>query len=669
MFRNFCLQVIRVCAYLIVFSVPLLVNVWSQVSFEIIKNVAFRSLVEVMVVFWIAQYLWSLGAPVLKREGSLWDNGIFYSGLISCFTILLSTFTALNVHLSFFGSYMRAQGLLTHIHYWLFFLIVVSVFRDIRSLWKLALFAVGGGLVVSVLGIFQMFGYDYTSLFGVQFTQARLHEAFRVLSTMGQPNFLGQYLVMLLPFSLAGIFRFSGRLSTFCGGASFFMVIALIGTLSRAAWIGLFAFLGLFAFGYLLKRRSYTLLKRLSVLFAALFAALVFINVVDTPLKNSDISTVRRISKIFDSGSPTAQSRLYNWLTAFHITSYSPLVGFGPESYSYMYAKYQPEEMLDFEASDKFADRAHNHFLDRVVTTGYMGLLSSIIFGFSILYVGIRSFVSSQDQDRVWLMLASICGLVAFFLANMFGFALTAVTMTFWLLVAILMACVCLERGAVLSLGTSSGGFIRGSFIALFGIASFILIYTHTASGAIADVYFKNGSCAQCDHSYLDTAISLAPTNGYYGFYKAYYLVQDAEKTAPAYAVPLYEEAAGLFRESYLKTQRAGDYYLNMARLYRSWALIDPVKHEDATSAYEMASGATPHKPRLYAEWAAYLEQQAQYEEALGVYARFAELYNPKQDMFAMNSVLRDFMQLADSLNHELYPYALDYYTEAESLR
>jgi len=651
--------------------VPLLVNPWAQTSFEIIKNTTFRGVVEIMVLAWLVKKIANFGIPYRFKHGSVWNNGIVLTALIAMLVTVLATLMALNVHLSFFGSYVRMQGLFTQLHYWALFGLIISEFKNSEDLWEIITYALIGGFLVSVIGLFQMTGVDPISLLGSSFSSARLSGTFRVLSTLGQPNFLGQYLIMLMPFAVAGIFRGEGRGKRYYYGVVGAMFVVIVGTLSRSAWLGLIAAGLFFGFGYLLKRKRIKLIKITSGVLAILLAGFLFINIVDTPLKDSGVPAVRRITKVLDSKGATSQSRLYNWYTAFRASSFSPFIGFGPESYNYLYSKFQPEEILAFEASDKFADRAHNIFLDRIVTVGYLGLLASIIFGLTLLVVGLRVLLRSADYNVVWVLLASLSSLIAFFVSDLFGFALVVVNMLFWLVVGMMVVAINIERGvrAEKIPQKEVPMLMYPVYLALLALTVWLVIAQNVALN-VADVKFKRGICGSCDKGNVSRALELAPEVGYYGYYRGFYLVKDAERSIPVVAEDKYMQALDVFADSFAKSQRAGDYYLNLARLYVSWEKIDESKGILAEDAYEKASGATPKKPRLYKEWAEYLASVGKFDKSLQVYGEFARLYHADQDRFTMNQTLKDYADLAKQTGDiNLYERAQKLYFQAEKLR
>jgi hypothetical protein len=97
--------------------------------------------------------------------------------------------------LSVWGSRERAQGLLTTLSYVLLFLVVAARLRALPQAWRLAGAMVAAVVPIVGLGLAQELGLDPIGL--VRDARSPIY------GTLGRSNFVGAYLAMVLPLTLA----------------------------------------------------------------------------------------------------------------------------------------------------------------------------------------------------------------------------------------------------------------------------------------------------------------------------------------------------------------------------------------------------------------------------------------------------------------------------------
>jgi tetratricopeptide (TPR) repeat protein len=122
------------------------------------------------------------------------------------------------------------------------------------------------------------------------------------------------------------------------------------------------------------------------------------------------------------------------WDMAWQGFQERPLLGWGPENFTYVFSKYYNPAMYDQEP---WFDRAHNVFLDWVISAGILGLGAYLLLFATTLYYLMRStgaFIGesflqkikslfSRDKDKGLLSVLVLVGfLVAYFTQNIFVF-------------------------------------------------------------------------------------------------------------------------------------------------------------------------------------------------------------------------------------------------------
>jgi O-antigen ligase len=102
-----------------------------------------------------------------------------------------------------------------------------------------------------------------------------------------------------------------------------------------------------------------------------------------------------------------------------------PLFGWGQGNQRAVYDKYHTDEITALEAP---ADRAHNTLIDLFVTSGVLGLASYLAIWVIVM---LKLF---KRHDKIAVMIA--CGLIAYFIHNLFVFDTIVSYMGFYTILA-----------------------------------------------------------------------------------------------------------------------------------------------------------------------------------------------------------------------------------------
>lgn len=181
----------------------------------------------------------------------------------------------------------------------------------------------------------------------------------RITSFTTHPNSLAKWLLPLVPVSLTfTIISRNPRYKLLYGLASFCMVLIIGLTLSRGAWIALFAGFVLLALLF----RNYRLLSTMGVLVA-----------VTIFLLPPEIG-LQRLMSIVNPYHAWNVERLNVWLATFAIIKDHPFFGVGLNNFQFYYLDYKPV------AGAEIFRHAHNTFLNIAVEMGVLGLVLFLLF-------------------------------------------------------------------------------------------------------------------------------------------------------------------------------------------------------------------------------------------------------------------------------------------------
>jgi tetratricopeptide (TPR) repeat protein len=342
-----------------------------------------------------------------------------------------------------------------------FFLIILNL-HTTQQLEQLITVALLASLPVALYGVLQHSGFELIFP-GYDYSQ-------RVISTMGNPIFLGAYLIMVIPLAfgrlLVSLRALLGRgqlalsrRSTLLEvlGYSSLLVLQLVCLLysnSRGPWFGLLAGVLFFAVTIALRHRMIWLLFVTIVAGAALIALLVALNLPNVsvePFTESHYLSRLTFSDELAEGTGTEWVRLYIWQGILELIRSNPnigftpdllrpirlLIGYGPEAMKFVFPQVYPPGLAYIESREAMADRAHNELLDLLVTTGVLGLLAFLILVGSFFYCGVHLLWRTRSFKTQISLIALLSAVFAHLIEAQFGILLPSAELLLWLYLAL----------------------------------------------------------------------------------------------------------------------------------------------------------------------------------------------------------------------------------------
>jgi len=281
-----------------------------------------------------------------------------------------------------------------------------------------------GGLT-ALYAAFQAFGVDlpfYRPHERVVSAEFYLGAGGPPFATLGNPNFLGEYLAALLPVALGAALMAGGGARWAMGSAAAIMAIALPLTLTRAAWLGAAAGLGV---TLLLRprphgrqRRGVRLAMAVVAVGAIAAGAMEHFSTVASPLGKLR-ATMTQLQ------SPGDGRRLWWGATLLMVTAH-PLAGVGEGRFREAYPPYQATYLATLPRPDQGAvwptavEAPHNDYLHVAAELGIPGLALLLGVLGLIAVDGVREARRAVGPERA-LRAGCLGGLAAIFVAAMFG--------------------------------------------------------------------------------------------------------------------------------------------------------------------------------------------------------------------------------------------------------
>jgi len=673
--RSFCRKTIEIGWLVVVISIPIVLSIYGFNPYDLPKTSLFRFITLLMLAAWLVSLAIDrvLASQDTSNPPALSPRKFFTVPLVIpaflfAAVYLLTTVTSLNPRLSLWGEYLRAQGTYTTLCYVLFFFLVAFNLRTKAQFDRVVTAALLASLPVAFYGVLQHFGLD--PIFVLDGPMGRVD------STMGNPIFLGAYLIMVIPPTLARslatlqtLLRDKRPLLSRCfkllQAAGYALLLALqlaclLYTQARGPWLGFLAGITLFAVLLSLRRRIRWLLVVTIATSVAFVLLLVLLNLPRTPLER--LQTLPYLSHLaiiddLKATTGTVGVRLLIWqgeiellrsrppigLKPDPLHSLRPLIGYGPEMMSGIFpAVYRPK-LGHIENRNTLADRAHNHLLDLLIMNGVLGLLAYLFLIGSFFYYGISLIWRTESSSIQLTLIALLSAVLAHFVEIQVGIALVTTQMLLWLYVALLVVVHRFETSPMeeqvepialapldLKMNLRDPN-VRWLIYSL--ITSFILIFfaaTTNINLFRADVNFERcydlaeaGALKEAVNA-CHQATRLSPNQARYHRLRAelFFLLA---RTVPDSDVDLKTNLLQSCERVMRKVRRlrplVAEYYADTGKLYGYWAeTIDPSRFEQAVEFYHQAFQIAPHDADIRNDLGHVYFNAGQYEEAIRQY-------------------------------------------------
>jgi putative inorganic carbon (hco3(-)) transporter len=202
-----------------------------------------------------------------------------------------------------------------------------------------------------------------------------------------------------------------------------FIVLNLVGlyfSYTRAAWLSVIAALGVLGLIYF--RIKFSLLVYVTLFLGAiLFFSWDSIQM--ELARNKSEHTTEEFGKRLESAANVTTDasnleRLNRWSCALQMFEERPIVGFGPGTYAFQYARFQePENTTIISTNFGDAGNAHSEYLGPLSEMGVFGLLSMIFIVSAIFYKGIMLYLNwpAEQSEMKVLILSMVLALVTYF--------------------------------------------------------------------------------------------------------------------------------------------------------------------------------------------------------------------------------------------------------------
>ncbi len=227
---------------------------------------------------------------------------------------------------------------------------------------------------------------------------------------------IAMYLPFLFGFTFTKMYKPSVRFFVWiCFGI---LLMALVLSYARAAWLSMFAVLGVW------------ILMRLKIRFKHLFLTfiislsiiLVFQNQILMYLERntteSSANLVDHLSSMSNISSDASNlERLNRWSCAIRMFEDRPVFGWGPGTYMFQYAPYQLKaDRTIISTNSANGGNAHSEYLGPLAESGVLGPIYMLILIGIVVYTGIHAYSQASDKRLKTLAMGALLGLITYYI-------------------------------------------------------------------------------------------------------------------------------------------------------------------------------------------------------------------------------------------------------------
>lgn len=408
-----CEKTSKTAIYLLVFLLPLFFLPWTTNIPDYNKQFLAGILVFLALITWLSKAL--LSGKIEFNLSSL-NIPIVILFLVYGFSTLFSLFS----YGSFWGEPLPiSQSFLSLLIFVLFYFLISNIFEK-REIFKILLVLILSGFLAALFGIFQIFGKFLLPLEVTKITS---------FNTIGTVNSLSIFLASLLPLILVLAILLRRLMRFFLILMGLIIIAALVLINFWVGWlvlmIGAAVSLIFLIVDVKKKRVAGWIFLPMVLLVFSLFFITFKISLPGLPSTPIEISPSQRAE--LNIAKETFRD--------FDLSTY--LFGTGPGTFIYNYSKYKSKDLNQTLFWNVRFGSGASEILDRLITTGILGLLSLFFLIGTFFWLGIRYLrekIKTTAESLNWLLglgiFSSFSGVV---LSQFFYPANFSINFCFWL--------------------------------------------------------------------------------------------------------------------------------------------------------------------------------------------------------------------------------------------
>jgi O-antigen ligase len=194
------------------------------------------------------------------------------------------------------------------------------------------------------------------------------------------------------------------------------LIIAIVLSYSRAAWISVCAALGIYLI-ILLKINYKWILLGIGLVLGIFFSYQTeILATLERNKQDSSTDFVEHVQSISNISSDASNlERINRWQAALRMYNERPILGWGPGTYQFLYAPYQlskSKTIISTNAGDK--GNAHSEYIGPMAECGFLGLITFLTITISVIITALQNYKYGKTQEVRNISLAALLGFITY---------------------------------------------------------------------------------------------------------------------------------------------------------------------------------------------------------------------------------------------------------------
>ncbi len=256
---------------------------------------------------------------------------------------------------------------------------------------------------------------------------------YRVTGLMAHKNQFAISLMLMVPFTVYGIFRFKSGWRILYGLITALLMLLLVLIETRSAWVGILLGGATVVLVMSMANKSFGISTRIRnlILAGSVFAVVALAGAAALSGRAESGSMLGRLESIIDPGHGNNVYRLKIWNITTGMIADHPVTGVGAGNWKIEIGRYFKGQ--HFEKKQLNWIRPHNDFLWVFAEKGIIGFLVYIgIFVFAV-WMMLALFRSEISREKKWFALLMSGGVVSYLTVSMFSFPLERINQQVYL--------------------------------------------------------------------------------------------------------------------------------------------------------------------------------------------------------------------------------------------
>jgi len=255
----------------------------------------------------------------------------------------------------------------------------------------------------------------------------------------------GAALAMYIPVAFGMIFYpgATNRMRVLASVVLFVLIVGIIFSYGRAAWISLIVSFGVFML-VLWRIKFYIVFATIALLIGLFFTfQQEIIDKLEKNKQDSSANFIEHIQSITNISSDASNlERINRWQAALRLFDERPLVGWGPGTYQFVYSPVQrAKEKTIISTNLGDMGNAHSEYLGPLAEMGIPGMAIVLILIVMVMITGLRVYKTGNREEKFLSMMA-LLGLITYFAHGVLNNFLDTdkLSVPFWGFIAIIVS-------------------------------------------------------------------------------------------------------------------------------------------------------------------------------------------------------------------------------------